>query len=194
MTLTIEVSEEQAAVLKGTGCGSGADGRRLAGASRGAVRSLNFLCPPPGNRSGRMGAPISRVGRESRPHNTAPNRPSHQPREHLSGPCLAYACRHERSGPYPPAPPSALCSRRPCDPAFAPAGQEVAHRRPKFELCVVATRPAGENGLGMKPAAAAEELVRIKGMFLFLPETPAIHFSRCAPGCCECRCTVLRPF
>src|SRR6266446_1305079 len=44
-----------------------------------------------------------------------------------------------------------------------------------IELWVVATRPLGENGLGMTPAEAAKELGRIKGMFLFLPETPAIY-------------------
>jgi hypothetical protein len=43
-----------------------------------------------------------------------------------------------------------------------------------IELWVVATGPLGENGLGMTPVAAALELDRIKGMFLFLPETPAI--------------------
>jgi predicted nucleic acid-binding protein len=43
-----------------------------------------------------------------------------------------------------------------------------------IELWVVATRPLGENGLGMTPADAAVELVRIKGMFLFLPDTPGV--------------------
>ncbi len=44
-----------------------------------------------------------------------------------------------------------------------------------IELWTVATRPAGENGLGMTAAEAASELERIKGMFLFLPEAPAIY-------------------
>jgi len=44
-----------------------------------------------------------------------------------------------------------------------------------IELWVVATRPLGENGLGMTPVEAAQALGRIKGMFLFLPETPAIY-------------------
>jgi predicted nucleic acid-binding protein len=44
-----------------------------------------------------------------------------------------------------------------------------------IELWVVATRPLGENGLGMTPADAAMELRRIKGLFFFLPETPAIY-------------------
>ncbi len=44
-----------------------------------------------------------------------------------------------------------------------------------IELWVVATRPLGENGLGMTPAEAAAELARIKGMFLFLPDSPAIY-------------------
>jgi predicted nucleic acid-binding protein len=44
-----------------------------------------------------------------------------------------------------------------------------------IELWVVATRPLGENGLGMMPAEAATELGRIKSMFLFLPETPSIY-------------------
>jgi predicted nucleic acid-binding protein len=44
-----------------------------------------------------------------------------------------------------------------------------------IELWTVATRPLGENGLGMTAAEAASELEKIKGMFLFLPETPAIY-------------------
>lgn len=44
-----------------------------------------------------------------------------------------------------------------------------------IELWTVATRPLGENGLGMTAAQAAAELDRIKGMFLFLPETAAIY-------------------
>ena len=44
-----------------------------------------------------------------------------------------------------------------------------------IELWVVATRPLEQNGLGMTPAAAAGELARIKSMFEFLPETPAIY-------------------
>ena len=44
-----------------------------------------------------------------------------------------------------------------------------------IELWTVATRPLGENGLGMAAAEAAAELERIKGMFLFLPENPAIY-------------------
>lgn len=44
-----------------------------------------------------------------------------------------------------------------------------------IELWTVVTRPLGENGLGMAPVAAIAELERIKGMFLFLPDTPAIY-------------------
>src|ERR1700683_2734630 len=44
-----------------------------------------------------------------------------------------------------------------------------------IELWVAATRPPGENGLGTIPIEAAAKLARIKGMFLFLPETPAIY-------------------
>jgi predicted nucleic acid-binding protein len=44
-----------------------------------------------------------------------------------------------------------------------------------IEVWVVATRPLGENGLGMTLAEAATELGRIKGMFLFLAETAAIY-------------------
>ena len=43
------------------------------------------------------------------------------------------------------------------------------------ELWVVATRPLQQNGLGMTPADAAGELARIKRMFEFLPETPAVY-------------------
>src|ERR1700677_2401895 len=44
-----------------------------------------------------------------------------------------------------------------------------------IELWTVATRPLGENGLGMTPAKAASDLERIKSILLFLPETPAIY-------------------
>jgi predicted nucleic acid-binding protein len=43
------------------------------------------------------------------------------------------------------------------------------------ELWAVATRPYGENGLGMEAPQAAAELERVKGMFTLLPETPAIY-------------------
>ncbi len=42
------------------------------------------------------------------------------------------------------------------------------------ELWVVATRPVEQNGLGMPPSTVTSELARLKSMFLFLPETPAI--------------------
>jgi predicted nucleic acid-binding protein len=44
-----------------------------------------------------------------------------------------------------------------------------------IELWSVATRPLGENGLGMPTSKAALELARLKGMFLFLPEIPSIY-------------------
>ena len=44
-----------------------------------------------------------------------------------------------------------------------------------IELWVVATRPTAQNGLGLAPAAAAVELGRLKSLFHFLPETPAIY-------------------
>jgi predicted nucleic acid-binding protein len=44
-----------------------------------------------------------------------------------------------------------------------------------IELWTVATRPLGENGLGMTSAEASSELNRIKDMFVFLPETPSIY-------------------
>ena len=44
-----------------------------------------------------------------------------------------------------------------------------------IELWTVATRPFGENGVGMKAVEAASELDRIKSMFIFLPETPVIY-------------------
>ena len=37
---------------------------------------------------------------------------------------------------------------------------------------MVATRPTGENGLGMSSISAAAELDRIKKMFVFLPDRP----------------------
>jgi predicted nucleic acid-binding protein len=42
------------------------------------------------------------------------------------------------------------------------------------ELWAVATRPVAYNGLGLSTAAALAELERLKGLFLLLPETPAI--------------------
>ena len=39
----------------------------------------------------------------------------------------------------------------------------------------MATRPVEQNGLGMSPADAAFEMGRLKGVFLLLPDTPAIH-------------------
>ncbi len=43
------------------------------------------------------------------------------------------------------------------------------------ELWVVATRPLAQNGLGMSTVLVAAELERLKGIFLFLPETAAIY-------------------
>ena len=43
------------------------------------------------------------------------------------------------------------------------------------ELWVVATRPVSQNGLGLTIAEVAGELTRLKGLFLLLPETPAIY-------------------
>jgi hypothetical protein len=45
-----------------------------------------------------------------------------------------------------------------------------------FELWVVVTRPVAQNGLGFSVAEAASELMRLKSMFLVLPDTPAILF------------------
>jgi predicted nucleic acid-binding protein len=42
------------------------------------------------------------------------------------------------------------------------------------EFWVVATRPAGENGLGLSFAEALAELARVKSFFALLPETEAI--------------------
>jgi NADH dehydrogenase FAD-containing subunit len=44
-----------------------------------------------------------------------------------------------------------------------------------MELWVVATRSAVQNGLGMTVPGATAELMRLKSMFLLLPETPAIY-------------------
>lgn len=43
------------------------------------------------------------------------------------------------------------------------------------ELWVVATRPVAQNGLGLTPAQAADELNRIKDMFELLQETCDIY-------------------
>lgn len=44
-----------------------------------------------------------------------------------------------------------------------------------IELWVVSTRPIEQNGLGMATSAVADELSRIKSLFEFLPDTPAIY-------------------
>jgi predicted nucleic acid-binding protein len=44
-----------------------------------------------------------------------------------------------------------------------------------IEVWVVATRPIAQNGLGLAPQSAEADLKRIKTMFGFLPETPAIY-------------------
>lgn len=43
------------------------------------------------------------------------------------------------------------------------------------ELWVVATRPISQNGLGMPPSSVAAELVRLKSMFLLVPDIPSIY-------------------
>lgn len=43
------------------------------------------------------------------------------------------------------------------------------------EFWVAATRPIEQNGLGMSPDTAAIELARLKRIFEFLPDTPAIY-------------------
>jgi hypothetical protein len=40
------------------------------------------------------------------------------------------------------------------------------------ELWVVATRPTGENGLGMEPAAVQDLFTRFSAIFSLLPESP----------------------
>jgi predicted nucleic acid-binding protein len=44
-----------------------------------------------------------------------------------------------------------------------------------MELWVVATRPVGQNGLGLSIPEATSELMRLKSMFPLLPDTPAIY-------------------
>ena len=44
-----------------------------------------------------------------------------------------------------------------------------------IELWVVGTRPVEQNGLGMNAADMARELIRIKRMFLLLPDSAAVY-------------------
>jgi predicted nucleic acid-binding protein len=44
-----------------------------------------------------------------------------------------------------------------------------------YEFWVVATRPAAANGLGMSPGQAASELFRLEGLYVILPDGPAIY-------------------
>jgi predicted nucleic acid-binding protein len=44
-----------------------------------------------------------------------------------------------------------------------------------MELWVVATRPVSQNGLGLSIVEATSELMRLRSMFLLLPDTPAIY-------------------
>jgi len=43
------------------------------------------------------------------------------------------------------------------------------------EFWVVATRPVGQNGLGLSIPEAASELMRLKSMFPLVPDAPAIY-------------------
>ena len=43
------------------------------------------------------------------------------------------------------------------------------------EFWVVATRPVGQNGLGLSIPEAASELMRLKSIFPLLPDAPAIY-------------------
>jgi len=43
-----------------------------------------------------------------------------------------------------------------------------------YEFWVVCTRPAAQNGLGMTAAETEPELVRLRGFFMLLDDTPAI--------------------
>jgi predicted nucleic acid-binding protein len=58
-----------------------------------------------------------------------------------------------------------------------PAQGNELHILPQnlVELWTVATRPFGENGLGMNAAQATAELEKVKSTFTFLPETPAVY-------------------
>jgi predicted nucleic acid-binding protein len=44
-----------------------------------------------------------------------------------------------------------------------------------YELWAVATRPVGANGLGLSVAQAEIELIRLKALFPFLPDSPAVY-------------------
>jgi predicted nucleic acid-binding protein len=43
-----------------------------------------------------------------------------------------------------------------------------------YEFWVVATRPVGENGLGMTPARAQTELAQLKALYRIIDDTPAV--------------------
>jgi len=43
-----------------------------------------------------------------------------------------------------------------------------------YEFWVVATRPTSQNGLGFAPAQAQAELARLKAVFIFIDDTPAV--------------------
>jgi predicted nucleic acid-binding protein len=44
-----------------------------------------------------------------------------------------------------------------------------------YELWVVATRPTSANGLGFLPARVSQEIARLKQVFIFLDDTPAVY-------------------
>ena len=46
-----------------------------------------------------------------------------------------------------------------------------------YEFWVVVTRPLGARGLGMTIAQAQPELARLKSLFRFLPDTPAVYLE-----------------
>ncbi len=53
---------------------------------------------------------------------------------------------------------------------------EILHVVPQnfYEFWVVATRPVGQNGLGLTPAQARAETDQLKKLFVVLDDTPAI--------------------
>jgi len=76
-------------------------------------------------------------------------------------------------------------SLQPDNPHFRPATDAIRRLRKTDRLCVtpqnlyelwaVRTRPAGQNGLGMRTTDAHVELAKSRSLFTFLPDTPNVY-------------------
>jgi predicted nucleic acid-binding protein len=74
-----------------------------------------------------------------------------------------------------PGPPSAQLAQQATDALRKRGDQPCLVPQNFYELWVVATRPAAVNGIGLTVAQAEADLIRLKSLFSFLPDVPAVY-------------------